>query len=190
MRAWNANTITAQLAVFLGYAFGTSVIVYMIALDIKRDFPYHHTWQLLLLYTLMLPVLLISLYALYITPFTLNAIYENGVSSVNHTLIDFIKRRTFHRYDDIRKIEVWNKKSENGTRMQKKILIYENDSNKPSLTFTEFIKNGSTYAYKNDFLNVLEKHLKDKCPNAKWIVKSEPLSKEEEEFIDFTFKYT
>jgi len=105
----------------------------------------------------------ICLWAIYNISFSKDQIYENGVSSFIHTIIDYYKGETFTPFKDITKIE-WGYGTTRAAPNKpfRFLAIYKNNENKHTTIFTDKY-------YINNFFEILIKTLKEKCPNVPWI---------------------
>ncbi|UCE06930.1 MAG: hypothetical protein JSW07_02505, partial [bacterium] len=104
--------------------------------------------------------LVIFLDNLYRIPLSIHAIYTNGISSVQHTIIDHLRDKTFQPYGSIKKIG-FGKSVKEGKEFRF-IVVYTEDMTKPVAIFNGF-------NIIDDFLNKLEQALKQNCPNASWV---------------------
>ena len=124
-------------------------------------------WIVYLLFIIprILLVLLISIITffvllhIYMIPLSIHGIYLNGISSAQHFFPDYLKNKTFQRYQDISKIGYGTSKRE-GNDFQF-LVVYTDNLKLPSAVFNGFW-------ITDDFLDKLENTLKKRCPNAQW----------------------
>ncbi len=167
LTVWIANTLHDQVYLFVASLWGISVLTYLLILDLTGRIKFYTIIGTIIWYFMAIPSLTFCIIALIHVPFTLDAIYEKGISSTEHTIIDFILGRTFHRYEDIRKVRICREHLDENT-IWLEIKIYEKNRKKPATKYVEKIENGKPKYYKNKFLERLIDTLKKECPNAKW----------------------
>lgn len=96
---------------------------------------------------------------IYLTPISIYGIYSEGISSAEHSILDYINNRTFYYYKNIEKIKL--SKIEKNGKMQRVVNIFSNKNKSSLLTFNErFIK--------NNFIERLINILKEKRPDLKF----------------------
>ena len=105
----------------------------------------------------LIGILLLLLYA--VGGIDIDGIYENGISSAHHTLIEYLKGKTFHPYNTISKVGYGIKKDEHSRFLS----IYLNNESIPGIR-AYYDKD-----YKNDFYKELIKVLRNKCPDIPWV---------------------
>ncbi len=94
--------------------------------------------------------------------FSIDEIYEDGISSYSHTFKDYVKKNTFHYYEDIKKISHGEYLDKKDGRKWRFLILYTINLNKPTTLFNE--KN-----YTNNFFNELLDVLRSKCLYAEWV---------------------
>jgi len=157
-----------RLFVFTGYAVGAFSLIYPTILHITGRVHFYSIEGMIIVYVIQTPLLFLCLYALYLWPFQTDVIYENGFTTLRESrLINLIRGGWFHRFENVKKIKIINRRIDNET-IEKKVLIYESMSEKPSATVYDEIKNGESTMFADDYFDVFVKTLKEKCPNAKW----------------------
>lgn len=162
------DSLFDRLLVFIGYAICAATLIYLTILDITGRVHSHSIGGMIIVYAIQIPLLFFFLYALYLWPLQTDVIYENGFTTVMEgSLINLIRGGWFHRFEDVKKIKIINRRIDNET-IEKKVLIYESMSEKPSATVYDKIKNGESTMFADDYFDIFVKTLKEKCPNAKW----------------------
>lgn len=100
----------------------------------------------------------------YTTSFSFDRIYENGIESCRHTIIDRMRGNVFHRYDEISLLGYGEKLFNSGVT-RRFVLIYTNNKEKRETGFVET----DAYPCKNGFFDVLLETLQEKCPDIEWV---------------------
>jgi hypothetical protein len=102
-----------------------------------------------------------GLIVIILTGFEIDAIFENGVTNRFTTIYDKVLNRTFQPFESISVIKYGKTDFADNENMDYIVLIdkYKGQILRPYVNVD----------YKNPFFRVLIKHIKIKCPDAKWI---------------------
>ena len=154
------DTIRGKIGVFIANFFSICLMITFAYLTVR------YSWMmagssilLLLIWIYFACIFLLLLFAC--GGIDISGIYENGISSAHHHLIDFLFRKTFHKYEDITKIGygTLNRYGKNINFL----TFYEKNLKKPSITCFREDK------YTNDFYKKLISTLKEKVSNIEWV---------------------
>lgn len=156
---WYIDSVRGQIEIFLGGLVILVIGIFLIFQAVILVPSDKISWMLAIIGALF--CVPFGIVAMYVQSFSKDQIYEKGISSLTHSFKDFLKRNTFHRYEDILKIGEGVHKSAEGKQLRF-LLIYTNNGQKPATALLDRL-------YKNDFFDKLIEVLKEKCPNAQWV---------------------
>jgi len=134
--------------------------VYLLNIDINLLAESHISWFTIAATVAVAVGGFYSLLVIATTSFSKDCIYENGITSFNHNLIDYLLNRVFHSYKDITKIEIGKFKSSTSFHPVEFMVIHEK-GRKATTLYSSW--------YRNDYWEILKQVLKEKCPQASWI---------------------
>ena len=104
----------------------------------------------------------IFLLVIWLNPLTTSIIYEKGVSSDGHTIIDKVFGYTFHPFPNITRIGYGTHHLPSQGIDSEFIVIYEASRRRATTSFR-------SVAFEDNFIDILKRVLTEKCPDAEWV---------------------
>jgi hypothetical protein len=137
------------------------IFLVIFTLYIIYNLEYHPLYMKILLSIGSALFVIYGLIVIFMTGFETDAIYEKGISNQYTSLIDKIRGRTFQPFDSIIMIKYGKLDFPNYGKVDYIVPIdkYKGQILRPFINVK----------YRNPFFRVLIKHIKIKCPDAKWV---------------------